>query len=190
MLWDNKAYRGRKEKKKSKQEEEAKPKPSQIEMEMIVRTMRSKHAGNRLILATLMSMGGFTNAAMAAAVEIHVNTLYLWKRDPEFNELVDRLTVTSGLAVKSNRIRFAKGVIQKIADERETKGQLPTEKDTLDWLKYIQSEAEGLRIGLSEELLEAIATAITAGEAMADSGSATISPDHSAEEASDSDQEY
>ena len=123
MLWDNKNNRGKREKKKSRQEEEKKrPATSQIEMEMIIKTMRSEKADNKLIAATLLSMGGYSKISISDAIGIHINTLYLWRHNPKFNELVDKLTVTSGLAVKSNRIAFAKGMIQKVLDERETKG--------------------------------------------------------------------
>lgn len=82
----------------------------------------------------------------AREVGIDESTLYRWLRDPEFSAEVDRLTLMIGVASRAERLRIAKRVItQKTKDET-----IITEKDLLDWLKFAQSETDGIKLDLAK----------------------------------------
>lgn len=77
-------------------------------------------------------------------------TLWRWKAEPEFDEEVDRLSLMVDIAGRAERLRIARRVIrQKVSDEMVT-----TDKDLLDWLKFAQSETDGVKLDLLS-LLEA-----------------------------------
>lgn len=63
------------------------------------------------------------------------HTIARWWRDDAFRNLVDELTVATGIAQKAERLRIAKQVVrQKMMTERWSK------KDLLDWLKFAREE--------------------------------------------------
>lgn len=97
--------------------------------------------------AAIALANGETREAAAAIAEIGERTLYRWLDEPEFAEEVDRLTFMTGIAAKAERLRMAKRVIAAF--------ELRTEKDLLDWLKYVQSETNGVKLDLTS-LLAAI----------------------------------
>lgn len=105
---------------------------------------------------------GETRERAAATAGIGERTIYRWLQIPEFSEEVDRLTFLTGAAYKAERLRMAKRIISQLSG---------TEKDLLDWLKYMQGETDGIKLDFTE-LLNAVTE--NGGE-MAASGSA--SPD-------------
>lgn len=50
-----------------------------------------------------------------------------------------------GIASRAERLRFAMRVVRQ-----KTKGTIETDKDLLDWLKFAQSETEGVKLDLSK----------------------------------------
>ena len=104
---------------------------------------------------------GYTVRWAAIAAKVNERTIYNWKHDPDFMDMVDEITVTTGLATKGERIREAKGIVREIKAWRKEQGKIPSEKDILDWLKYLRDEQEGLRL-FSDEQLEQFAEALTA----------------------------
>ncbi len=78
---------------------------------------------------------------------ISERTIYRWLQVAVFSEEVDRLTFMVGVAHKAERLRLAKRVISSLG--------IATEKDLLDWLKYVQSETDGVKLDLTQ-LLTAI----------------------------------
>ncbi len=62
---------------------------------------------------------------------------------PEFAAEVDRLSVMIGIASRAERLRFAMRVVRQ-----KTKGNIETDKDLLDWLKFAQSETDGVKLDL------------------------------------------
>lgn len=73
-------------------------------------------------------------------------TIYNWKLDPEFSAEVDRLTLMMGIASKAERLRMVKKLVRQRMDED---GNIQSEKDVLDWLKFAQSETDELKLGLA-----------------------------------------
>jgi hypothetical protein len=139
----------------------------------------------QMAAAELMAMG-VSMTDTAALVGVSRQTIYRWKQDVEYMELVDVLTLTSGLATKGERVRTAKRVVRDIESRRVKAGKALSDKDLLDWLKYLQQEQEGLRL-LSDEQIEQLASAIAGREATADGGpDAAGGSDSTAESSGDS----
>lgn len=65
-------------------------------------------------------------------------TIRRWLDEAEFSEEVDRLTFMTGIANKAYRLRMAKQVIAKL--------RLKTDKDLLEWMKFAQSETDGIKL--------------------------------------------
>lgn len=101
---------------------------------------------------------GATQVEAAAEAEVTDRTIRLWLQEPDFSAEVDRLTLMTGIATRAARLRQAKRVIAKLG--------LTTDKDLLDWLKFAQSETDGVKLDLAK-----LAAAFGADEApVADGG--------------------
>lgn len=98
--------------------------------------------------AAIALANGSTREDAAAIASIGERTLYNWLNLPEFSEEVDRLTFLTGIANKAERVRLAKRVITNLG--------ITTEKDLLDWLRYVQSETTGIKLDFAD-LLAAVA---------------------------------
>lgn len=92
--------------------------------------------------AAIELANGATREEAAIAAGIGEATLYRWLKLPVFSEEVDRLTFLTGVAHKAERLRLAKRVIANL--------QTFTEKDLLDWLKFVQSETDGIKLDLTD----------------------------------------
>jgi hypothetical protein len=113
--------------------------------------------------AALALAEGKTRAVAAQESAIGDRTLYRWLQDPEFSAEVDRLTMMTGIASRAERLRITKRVIAKLTDRDIGL----TEKDLLDWLKFAQSETDGIKLDLAK-----LATALATDETpVADRGS-------------------
>lgn len=110
-------------------------------------------------IAAIALAGGDTQQEAGDKAGVTERTIQRWLAVAEFSEEVDRLTFLTGIAHKAERLRLAKRVIKKLNED--------TERDLLDWLKYAQSETDGVKLDLAE-LYAAVAAN---GGAMADSGS-------------------
>jgi transcriptional regulator with XRE-family HTH domain len=125
--------------------------------------------------AAIALADGQTQRAVAEALNIHENTVSRWMQVPEFSAEVDRLSLMMGIASRAERLRIAKRVVrERIKDD----GEIQTDKDLLDWLKFAQSETDGIKLDLTS-LAEAVAS--LAGGGPAGSGDAESLP-HSGEE--------
>jgi DNA-binding XRE family transcriptional regulator len=101
--------------------------------------------------AALALASGYTNEEAAEVAGVAERTIYLWKSELEFSMEVDRLSLMVGIASRAERLRIAMQVVkQKIRDD----GSLRTNRDLLDWLKFAQSETDGVKLDLTS-LLEA-----------------------------------
>jgi DNA-binding CsgD family transcriptional regulator len=95
--------------------------------------------------AALALSEGYTNEEAAEQAGVTVNTIYVWKREIEFMTEVDRLTHMVGIATRAERLRIAMRVIrQKVKD-----GEVETNKDVLEWLKFAQGETDGVKLDLA-----------------------------------------
>jgi len=93
---------------------------------------------------------GHSHKEVSEMLDISITTLNRWIRNPDFQSLVDELTVASGLAQKAERIRIAKQVVkQKMQSDRWSK------KDLLDWLEFIRDETTEANSAVNINLLVA-----------------------------------
>src|SRR5689334_10583927 len=89
---------------------------------------------------------GKTRQEVAAEVGVTERTLYRWIADTEFWAEVNRLSLMVGIAGRAERLRIAMRVLrQKIKDD----GKVDTDKDALDWLRFAQSETDGVKLDLT-----------------------------------------
>jgi hypothetical protein len=103
-----------------------------------------KWTGNNSQAAIALA-DGQTQRAVAASLHINENTVSRWMQHPEFSAEVDRLTLMMGIASRAERLRIAKRVVrQRVKDEH-----VDSDKDILDWLKFAQSETDGIKLDLA-----------------------------------------
>ncbi|MGI8656491.1 MAG: helix-turn-helix domain-containing protein [Pyrinomonadaceae bacterium] len=87
---------------------------------------------------------GKTQQEVAAEYSVSDRTIRRWLQDTDFASEVDRLSVMTGISARAERLRVAKRVIRsKMADAVPR-----TDKDLLEWLKYAQSETDGIKLDL------------------------------------------
>lgn len=121
--------------------------------------------------AAIKLASGYTWQATADEVGVDKRTITNWMQRPEFAAEVDRLSLMVDVASRAERLRIAMRAVRQRVGEEEIK----TDKDILDWLKFAQSETDGVKLDLSK-----LAAALSQDEApMAYSG-----PDRSSTETS------
>ena len=92
----------------------------------------------------LLLAEGYTIREVSERVGVSDKTVVRRKADPEFMQEVDRLTLMIGIASRAERLKIVNRVLrQKIRQEI-----VDTDKDLLDWLKYAQSETDGVKLNL------------------------------------------
>ena len=97
--------------------------------------------------AALALAEGYTRAEAAEAAGVTERSVYDWLKEPAFAEEVDRLTLMTGISTRAERLRIAMRVArQKV---REETGEIITTKDLLDWIKFAQSETDGVKLDLA-----------------------------------------
>lgn len=101
----------------------------------------SKRSEAALSLAT-----GETQAATAESVGVSLSSIKRWCADPEFSAEVDRLTHMVSIASRAERLRIAMRVARQ---KQRADGGFDTDKDLLDWLKFAQSETDGVKLDLT-----------------------------------------
>ena len=106
--------------------------------------------------AAEMLANGYTIKETAATIGVSSRTIDNWKKHPDFQKELDNLSVMVGAASKAERMRIAKRIIRKLDPPDSKRRRAPTNKDLLDWLKYVQVEAEGAKVNI-DGLLELIA---------------------------------
>ena len=95
---------------------------------------------------------GCTNEEAGAEVGVTERTIYRWREHDEFNIEIDRLTFMVGVAARAERLRIANRVIKA----RTENSQYPiTKADLLDWLKFAQSETDGIKLDFATILQDA-----------------------------------
>lgn len=96
---------------------------------------------------------GRTQKEAAQLAEVSDRSIRSWLQDPVFSAEVDRLTLLTGISLRSERLRIIKRIIRQSVREEQ---KIKTEKDLLEWLKYAQSETNGT--DLLEQLVASLAT--------------------------------
>ena len=110
--------------------------------------------------AALALADGKTRVAAAGEAGIAEKTIYRWLEDVEFASEVDRLTLMTGIALRAERLRLVKRVVNaRVA-------QLPdsalSRADLLDLLKFAQGETDGIKLNLAA-LVDASAHVMATG---------------------------
>jgi len=91
-------------------------------------------------VAILLS-AGYTGKEAAKKAGVGERTIYEWKTNEEFSAEVDRLSLMTDIAGRAERLRIAKRMVRK-KDHK-------SKKDLLEWLKYAQSETDGVKLDLA-----------------------------------------
>lgn len=96
--------------------------------------------------AVVLATGG-TREEAAEAAHCDRSTIFVWLKHPDFCAEIDRLSLMVSISSRAERLRHAMRVIKsRLNDE----GVLQSDKDSLDWLKFAQSETDGAKIDLSK----------------------------------------
>ena len=110
---------------------------------------------HKKVAAALMLADGHTNKEVAEANGISDRQLYRWQTDVEFKAEIDRLSVMIGIASRAGRLRIAHKLIRQRIGEK-----IDSERDLLDWLKFAQSETDGVKSDLASSLAEVVASLV------------------------------
>jgi len=106
--------------------------------------------------AALALANGFTQEEAALQANIASRTIRRWLNNPEFACEVDRLTHMVGIATRAERLRIAMRVVRGRMQHTTIP---PSKRDLLEWLKYIQSETDGVKLDLTSLFEDALAMA-------------------------------
>jgi DNA-binding CsgD family transcriptional regulator len=102
---------------------------------------------------------GYTIRETSEITGVPTRTIDFWKSHIEYQTEIDRLSVMVGLANRAERLRLAKKIMRKLAQEKT-----PTQKDLLEWMKYAQSETDGIKLDIAS-LVDAAASVAGGGSA-------------------------
>lgn len=97
--------------------------------------------------AALSLAEGMTQQQVAEVCDIDRRTVQRWLNEPEFSAEVDRLSLMVGIASRAARLRLAQRVARQMVFDD---GSISTDKDLLDWLKFAQSETDGVKLDLTK----------------------------------------
>ena len=100
---------------------------------------------------------GCTIVEASERVGCSTSTIERRRADIDFMAEVDRLTLMVGIASRAQRIRIANKVVNEKFKEELGKIKIETTKDLLDWLKFAQSETDGIKLNLVGELAALLA---------------------------------
>lgn len=87
---------------------------------------------------------GFAINEAAKELGVSEKTIDRWKRDIEFAQRLNEVSLTVGVALKAERLRMANRIARKLASNKT-----PTRKDLLEWLKFAQSETDGNKVNVN-----------------------------------------
>lgn len=98
--------------------------------------------------AALGLAAGHTQQQVADECDIDRRTVQRWLEHPDFAAEVDRLSVMTDVASRAERLRIAKRVVRQFTKD----DKIETVKDILDWLKFAQSETDGIKLDIAKQL--------------------------------------
>lgn len=96
--------------------------------------------------AAVLLAEGRTEQETADTLELERKTLWNWKQIPEFAAEVDRLSLMVDVSSRAERLRIA----MRVARQRIKDDKIETDKDLLEWLKFAQSETDGIKLDLTK----------------------------------------
>ena len=105
------------------------------------------HWSSKRQKAAIALAEGQSQQAVAEAIGVCRKTIWNWQCETEFAAEVDRLSCMIDIASRAARLRIAMRVVRQRV---RADGTPETEKDLLDWLKYVQSETDGAKIDFSK----------------------------------------
>lgn len=91
---------------------------------------------------------GHTQQYVADDCGVDRRTIQRWLEHPDFAAEVDRLSVMTDIASRAERLRIAKRVVRQFTKDEK----IETVKDILDWLKFAQSETDGIKLDIAKQL--------------------------------------
>jgi hypothetical protein len=96
--------------------------------------------------AAILLASGYTWQATADEVGVDKRSITNWMQNVEFSAEVDRLSLMVDVSSRAERLRIAmRAIRQKVREDG-----VETDKDVLDWLKFAQSETDGVKLDLSK----------------------------------------
>jgi hypothetical protein len=117
-------------------------------------------------LAAVELAQGKTQQEVAGIVEVSDRAIRKWIAEPDFSAEVDRLSLMVGIASRAERLRLAMRVVRQ-----KTGQEIETDKDLLDWLKFAQSETDGIKLDLTAISEAAASVAESGSDRAPDQGS-------------------
>lgn len=94
--------------------------------------------------AVILLAQAHTQSEVADMIGVSRMTICRWLTNIEFVTERDRLSLMMGIASRAERLRIAMRVVKAKTENGEV-----TEKDLLDWLKFAQSETDGVKLDLT-----------------------------------------
>lgn len=89
---------------------------------------------------------GKTQAEAGEEVGVTGRTVRNWLQNNDFRAEVDRLSLMLGIASRAERLRLA----QRVISQKLVGNKIQTDKDVLEWLKFAQSETDGVKLDLGK----------------------------------------
>jgi len=96
--------------------------------------------------AALALAEGYTQDESAIKAGVTQRTIARWLNNTDFAVEVDRLSLMVGIAQRGERLRIVRRVIREKIEEDTN---IETKKDILEWLKYAQTETDGVKLDLT-----------------------------------------
>jgi hypothetical protein len=96
--------------------------------------------------AAILLSQGYTQKEVAEKTEAGLRTIERWVAAIDFSAEVDRLSLMVDIAGRAARLRMAMRLVRQRVDDE---GLIQSEKDILDWLKFAQSETDGIKLDLT-----------------------------------------
>lgn len=96
--------------------------------------------------AAVSLASGATKQEAADEADVDRGTIYNWLHHPDFAAEVDRLSLMVSISSRAERLRLAMRAVKA-----KTKDGVPqSDKDVLEWLKFVQSETDGVKLDLTK----------------------------------------
>ncbi len=97
--------------------------------------------------AAVMFAEGYSLSETAKKSGVSERSLSRLRALPEFMNEVVRLTYMVGVANRAHRLQMVNRVIRQ---KMQVDGTIDTTKDSLEWMKFAQSETDGAKIDLTK----------------------------------------
>jgi hypothetical protein len=100
---------------------------------------------DRTKAACCLAAGGTQDEA-ATEAGVTDRTIRNWLQDVDFAAEVDRLSLMVGISSRAERLRLAMRVVK----DKTGGNVVKTDKDLLEWLKFAQSETDGIKLDITK----------------------------------------